>query len=347
MFTTIEWLDGRVRFIDQTGLPLREDYIETDDVNVIAEAICSLKVRGAPLIGIAAGYGLALAAVQYQGKELATFLEFISRTAALLASTRPTAVNLTWVLDRLSNRLQHVATISEAKKIVVQEAIMIHCEDREMCRRIGEHGSELVPRTAAVLTHCNTGALATGGEGTAQSVITTAHRQGKQVHVFAGETRPLLQGARLTAWELQKAGVLVTLITDTTAAVLMKQRKVDLVIVGADRIAANGDTVNKIGTYALAVAAHHHGVPMYVAAPGSTIDASIPSGEDVPIEERAQEELTRIAGSAIAPNGTRAWAPAFDLTPAALITAIVTEEGIHRPPFVFNSMKRTAERITQ
>ncbi len=343
MITSIEWLDGRVRFIDQTRLPLSEEYIVTDDFNVIAEAIRSLRIRGAPLIGIAAGYAIALAATHYQGKELATFLEYLHRASKLIAATRPTAVNLAWAIDRLNGKLRSCSSIVEAKKMLVDEAGRIHREDQEMCLRIGENGAGLVPQNASILTHCNTGALATGGEGTAQSVITTAHRQGKRVSVYADETRPLLQGARLTTWELQKAGVPVTLITDSTAAALMKQKKIDLVIVGADRIASNGDTANKIGTYALAVAAHHHAVPMYVAAPSSTIDLSIETGEAIPIEERSDKELTQIGATSIAPDGVPAYTPAFDVTPASLITAIVTEAGIHRPPFVFRKM-RAVER---
>ena len=347
MIKSIEWLEGHVRFLDQTKLPLQEEYVTTDDFTLIAEAIHSLKIRGAPLIGIAAGYALALAAAQYQGKEPAALREFIRHVSNRLAATRLTAVNLQWALDRLTATIDNAGTIAEAKRTLRDEAVRLHEEDHEMCRRIGEHGSALVPHKATVLTHCNTGALATGGEGTAQSVISTAHRQGKQVSVVVDETRPLLQGARLTAWELQKAGIPVTLITDSTAAELMRRQKVDLVIVGADRIAANGDTANKIGTYALAVAAHHHGIPMVVAAPGSTIDPSMPTGEQIPIEERSAGELTQIGSTRIAPEGVMCLTPAFDVTSASLITAIVTEEGIHRAPYVFNKMKKMLERVPQ
>lgn len=335
MIRSIEWLGDRVRFIDQTTLPLQEEYIETSDVHVISDAIRALKIRGAPLIGISAAYGVALAASHYEGKDVPTFREFVRRVSALLASTRPTAVNLRWALDRLERVVVPETSIFAARKALINEAISIHREDEEMCRRIGDHGAELVPNNATILTHCNTGALATGGDGTALSVILSSARAGKSIKVVADETRPLLQGARLTTWELMKAGVDVTLITDSTAAALMATKNIDLVITGADRIASNGDTANKIGTYALAVSARYHGIPMYIAAPSSTIDPSIQSGESIPIEERGSEELTTMFGQRIAPEGVATFTPAFDVTPSSLITAIITERGIHRPPFAF------------
>jgi methylthioribose-1-phosphate isomerase len=229
-------------------------------------------------------------------------------------------------------------TVHSTCDLLVQEAVTIHREDEEMCRAIGEHGGALIPKSASILTHCNTGALATGGEGTAQSIITTAHRQGKSINVYVDETRPLLQGARLTAWELMKHNIDVTLITDSMGAVLMRERKVDLVVVGADRIASNGDSANKIGTYNLAVIAHHHNIPLYVAAPSSTIDGLIRSGDQISLEERDPNEILEIHGHRLAPQGVHVYSPAFDVTPCSLITAIITEQGVHYPPYNFSKV---------
>ncbi|HEV8538896.1 MAG TPA: S-methyl-5-thioribose-1-phosphate isomerase [Bacteroidota bacterium] len=335
MIRSIEWLGDRVRFLDQTALPRQECYVETSDYHVIAEGIRCLKLRGAPLIGIAASYGVALAAVAFHGTDFDKLSNIVRAASAELSSTRPTAVNLFWALERMHNVFAACDSVGAAQRALVEEATGIHKADARMCEKIGEHGAALVPDPAAILTHCNTGALATGGGGTAQSLITTAHRQGKSIKVFAGETRPLLQGARLTAWELQKSGIDTTLITDSTGPVLMSMGKIDLVVVGADRIAANGDTANKIGTYNLAVTAHHHRVPFYVAAPGSTIDRSLASGAKIIIEERSSKELTEMFGQQLAPRGISTFTPAFDVTPASLITAIVTETGVHRPPYRF------------
>jgi methylthioribose-1-phosphate isomerase len=344
MTQSIEWLGDRLRFIDQSLLPLEERYNETDDCNVVAEAIRSLKIRGAPLIGIAAAYALALAAAGRAEKDPRAFHAFLLKTAEFLASTRPTAVNLQWALQRLLGRISPETPADEAKRILAEEAIAIHREDSAMCRRIGENGAALLENNSTVITHCNTGALATGGEGTALAVITTAHRTGKSIKVYADETRPLFQGSRLTAWELMKAGIDVTVITDSTAAALMKNERITCVITGADRIASNGDAANKIGTYALAVAARYHEIPMYIAAPSSTIDASIKDGNGIPIEERSPEEVTSIHGYRTAPTGARVYAPAFDVTPAQLITAIVTEKGIYRGPYAFTEEK-VRERV--
>lgn len=335
MVKAIEWCGDSVRIIDQTKLPLNESYIQTDDFRVLADAIRTLKVRGAPLIGIAAAYGVALAAVRHSGNDLPAFQQSMHAAVADLRATRPTAVNLSWALERMSKIIERATSVDEARSRLIEEALTIHRDDAEMCKRIGEHGASLVPQSASILTHCNTGALATGGEGTAQSIITTAVKQGKTVRVYADETRPLLQGARLTTWELLKLGIDVTLITDNMAASLMQQRKIDLVIVGADRIAANGDTANKIGTYNLAVLAKYHGVPFYVAAPTSTIDATIQSGDRIPIEERHAKEVTEGFGQRTAPEGIKVYSPAFDVTPAALIAAIITDQGIGRPPLDF------------
>ncbi len=334
---SIEWCGNSVRFLDQTKLPLEVSYRETDDVLVVAEAIRTLGIRGAPLIGVAAAYGAALAALKSPSDNPKNLTTKIEESIALLARTRPTAVNLFWALERMKAVLQTSRSVEEIRKNLVAEALQIHREDEEMCLRMGANGAALIPHGAAILTHCNTGALATGGEGTAQSVITTAHRQGKSIRVYADETRPLLQGARLTIWELQQAGIDATLITDSMAAFLMKQKKIDLCITGSDRIASNGDAANKIGTYSVAVNAHHHGIPFYIAAPSSTIDASLPNGDRIPIEERNGNEILEGFGKRIAPPGTKVYSPAFDVTPASLITAIITERGIFRPPYKFRA----------
>ena len=335
---SIEWLGSRVRLIDQTKLPLEETTIETDDFRVLAEAISALRIRGAPAIGVAAAYGVALAALTFPGTDFQAFSRFVHNAAGELNATRPTAVNLSWSVRRMKRVLDLATSTENARRLLVDEALGIHREDEEMCRKIGEHGSSLIPESATILTHCNTGALATGGDGTAQSVITTAFRQGKSISVYASETRPTLQGARLTAWELMKLGVDVTLITDSMACFLMKKTKITCVIVGADRIAANGDTANKIGTYNHAVTARYHGIPFYVAAPSSTIDPATGSGDQIPIEERNPKEVTEGFGRRTAPEGIKVYSPAFDITAASLISAIITERGIHRPPFHFHEI---------
>jgi methylthioribose-1-phosphate isomerase len=332
---SIEWLGDKVQIIDQTRLPLEEVYIETDSYLEIADAIKKLRIRGAPAIGIAAGFGFALGARQFKGEQRAELDRQLDEVAALLLSTRPTAVNLSWALNRMRcvlNENPH-RSVKEMKELLLDEAKKIQSEDIETCRRIGQHGSELVPERAGILTHCNTGALATGDYGTAQSIIVTAHERGKRVRVFADETRPLLQGARLTTWELMKRNIDVTLITDNTAAFVMKQGLVDLVVVGADRIARNGDVANKIGTYNLAVLAEKHKIPFYVAAPISSIDFQLSSGAGIPIEERDPKEVTEGFGKRIAPHGVHVYSPAFDITPHELVTSIITEHGITRPPY--------------
>jgi methylthioribose-1-phosphate isomerase len=331
---TVEWANGLFRFLDQTRLPLEEVYVETADVARVAEAIRRLEIRGAPAIGVAAAFGVVLASRNARSAEEARS----SSLAAIqsLAATRPTAVNLFTALDRMSHALKASEDIRDQEGLstrLLNEALAIQQEDVEACRRIGELGSALIRPGSSVLTHCNAGALATAGEGTALSVIFAAARKNSIVRVYADETRPLLQGARLTAWELMKHGIDTVLITDSTAGVVLRQQLVQAVIVGADRIAANGDTANKIGTYSLAVLAERHHVPFYVAAPVSTIDFSIASGAEITIEERAPEEVTSIAGTRIAPEGVGVYSPAFDVTPNELIAAIVTERGIMAPPF--------------
>lgn len=336
----IEWVPGttseprgRVRLIDQIKLPLEEVFIETENVEVLAKAIRELRIRGAPAIGIAVGFGLVLAVQNARTSD--ELLKAFDRASSLLSSTRPTAANLFYSLQRMRHTLDSCLSkpLGSIKAALIEEAQSILKEDEKTCRRIGEHGASLVPRRAKVLTHCNTGALATGGEGTAQAVITRAASQGKQVTVYVDETRPLLQGARLAAWELMKAGIDVTLITDNTAAFLMQQNKIDLIVVGADRISTNGDVANKVGTYNLAVLAEKHRIPMYVAGPTSSIDFDLVSGDSIPIEERDPREVTEGFGRRIAPAGVRVYSPAFDVTPHELITAIITEFGILRPPY--------------
>lgn len=333
---SLEWLNGRVRFIDQTKLPQDELYVETDDYLVIAKAIKSLSIRGAPLIGIAAAYGVVLAVNEIPDENTSAFKTQLDNAISVLAATRPTAVNLFWALNRLrsvgnqnSGRAPRVI-----KEELLKEAQLIHREDERMCEAIGRNGADCLPNAAVVLTHCNTGMLATGGKGTAQGIISTAWEQHKLKHVYIDETRPLLQGTRLTAWELRKLGIPSTLITDNAAAFLMQQNLISAIVVGADRITKAGDVANKVGTYNLAVLAKHHNIPFFVAAPTSTIDFQMTSGKEIPIEERSREEVTSIAGQKIAPDVVNVYSPAFDITPNELVTAIVTERGILRSPFI-------------
>lgn len=334
----VRWsADGRaVDVLDQTQLPGREVRLELRDVEAVADAIRRLAVRGAPTIGIAAAMGLALDAAAHTALGKPAFLERLEESAATLRGTRPTAVNLFWATERMRTSARVHAERHDPPEIACKlygEATQILQEDRQMCRAIGEHGLGLIPRHARVLTHCNAGALATGGMGTALAPVYLAHEAGREVKVYADETRPLLQGSRLTVWELQRAGIDVTLIPDVVAGSLMQRGQIDLVIVGADRIAANGDVANKIGTYPLAVLARHHGIPFYVAAPSSTVDRSTRTGADIIIEERAADEVRRGFGVLTAPADAKVWSPAFDVTPAELITAIITDRGVVRPPF--------------
>lgn len=343
----IEWRDGTVRFLDQTLLPGEERFVETDDPSVIAGAIKMLAIRGAPLIGIAAAYGVALAAAR-TSKTNSNLRSHLQGVIAHLASTRPTAVNLFWALDRMKKVIESHASASadELQRALTAEAISLHNEDEEMGESIGRFGADLFPNAATVLTHCNTGMLATGGKGTALAAITTAWERKKLKHVYIDETRPLLQGARLTAWELKKCGIPHTLISDSTAAFLMQQGKVSAVIVGADRIAANGDVANKIGTFGLAVVSRYHQVPFYVAAPSSSIDFEVRDGKAIPLEQRSGDELVILGGRRTAPEGTEVYTPAFDITPHALITAIVTERGVIEPPYQVSlcGVKHSADR---
>ena len=341
---TIEWVPDRpdkivpgcIRAVDQTLLPGKLQFLEIRKVEEVWAAIKTLQIRGAPAIGIAAAMGLVLAAQRATVSDTSGILAEIMRASDYLASSRPTAVNLFWALERMKKKAMGAKALpaNEFKKILALEAVAIFEEDRKICRLIGEHGLELLKGKKSVLTHCNAGGLATSQYGTALAPIYLAHEKGWPIHVFVDETRPLLQGARLTAWELMQAGIDATLICDNMAALVMKERKVEMVIVGADRIAANGDSANKIGTYGVAVLAKAHNIPFVVCAPTSTIDLNTPSGDAIPIEQRSAEEITMIAGKRIAPDNVKVYAPAFDVTPAELIAAIVCEKSICRPPYV-------------
>ncbi len=343
---TMRWEGGEFLILDQTKLPGCIEYIRCRDYPEVAEAIRSLSVRGAPAIGAAAAFGLALGAGNLKEKDSREFLAEVEKIAAILSSTRPTAVNLDWALERVISRLKESVPgdPGELTGLMMREAESIYREDLEGNRRMGGFGLELIPAEARILTHCNAGSLATAGYGTALGVIRAAHGAGKKVSVYAGETRPLLQGARLTAWEMVREGIPVTLITDGMAGYLMSLGKVDLVVVGADRVASNGDVANKIGTYGLAVLARYHGIPFYVAAPLSTVDMRLESGSGITIEERNPEEVTGFGGLRVAPEGAGVWNPAFDVTPAGLVSAIITDRGVAWPPYgkslgeLFNSL---------
>ena len=329
----IEWAGDRLVLLDQRRLPADEIYHEYTDPEAVARAIEDMVVRGAPAIGVTAAYGVALAARGLARGGPGAFREAMGRVMERFARTRPTAVNLFWALDRMRRVLDRAADPDGAAQALEAEARAIEAEDVEANRRMGRFGAELLPDPCTVLTHCNAGALATAGYGTALGVIRAAVEAGKRVHVLADETRPFLQGARLTAWELVKDAVPVTVITDGMAGYRMQLGGVDAVIVGADRIARNGDVANKIGTYALSVLAREHGVPFYVAAPLSTVDFSLSDGSRIPIEERHPREVTHCGGSRVVPEGAGVWNPAFDVTPWRNVTAIVTEEGVARPPY--------------
>lgn len=337
----LHWNRGVLTLLDQTKLPGEVTYITTEDYRVVAKAIKELQVRGAPAIGAAAAFGLVLAAKEIGHSSGEDFLGKLAETAGFLKAQRPTAVNLFWAIDRMLSVASrfHSAQPDVIYTALEAEAISIAEEDAAVNRRMGAHGATLLKDGATILTHCNAGQLATVDFGTALGVIRAAWQQGKKLHVYADETRPLLQGARLTAWELMQDNIPVTLITDNMAGHVMKQGLIDCVIVGADRIAANGDTANKIGTYSVAVLAKEHNIPFYVAAPLSTFDFTLASGDQIPIEERSADEVTQIAGRRIAPAGVRVFNPAFDVTPHKYISAIITEKGIIYPPYMENLQK--------
>lgn len=331
---SIQWRDDHVRIIDQTYLPKRKVYSDIRDMGRMWEAIKKLRVRGAPAIGIAAGYAFYMGIRELPESSFQSFWVEVERVAEYLQGARPTAVNLKWVLNRIMTTMQahKDKPIAEIKEIALETAKTIHAEDKRTCKKIGENGVELVGKGHKILTHCNTGSLATGQYGTALSVIFHAHQAGKEIEVWVDETRPLMQGARLTAWELKQAEIPFQLIIDSAAGTLMQRGEVDMIITGADRVAANGDTANKIGTYPLAVLARENDIPFYVALPLSTIDMELETGNDIPIEERDGEEITRFNDSQIAPKKTTAYNPAFDITPSRYITGFITEKGIVEPP---------------
>ena len=333
MVETIQWVDGTVVMIDQTRLPLEETYVTCRTYEEVATAIRDMIIRGAPAIGVAAAMGVALGAQGASDGDLDGQMETVCAT---LAATRPTAVNLFWAIERMRRLYRSLAgqPLEEIRRALIAEALRVREEDIAICRAIGRHGAELVPDGKTVLTHCNAGALATAGYGTALGVIRAAVETGKKVDVFADETRPFLQGARLTVWELQQDGIPVTLITDNMAGHFLKSGRIGCVVVGADRIAANGDVANKVGTYSVAVLAKENGVPFYVAAPISTLDLTLASGDRIPIEQRAAAEVTHIAGHLVAPEGTAVENPAFDVTPSRYVAAIVTERGVARAPYL-------------
>jgi methylthioribose-1-phosphate isomerase len=338
----IEWAGDKVRLLDQTRLPSEEVWLELSDHRAVIAAIKEMRIRGAPAIGVAGAYAIVLAAQQLRRVSgTATFIAQLETAAQEIASARPTGANLAWAVRRMVAVAHKAASSQAALAALTAEAVAIQREDEEANRRMGRLGADLLP-SGAVLTHCNTGFLATGGYGTALGVILTAWRDGKLKHVYATETRPLLQGARLTAWELARAGANTTLLPDSAAGELMRRGKVQSAIVGADRIAANGDTANKIGTYALAVLAKEHGIPFYIAAPTSTVDMTLPSGRDIVVEERLPEEVTHLAGRRVAAQGVAVFNAAFDVTPARYIAGIVTERGVAAPPYEV-SLKKLME----
>jgi len=335
-FKTIEWKGDHVRLLDQRKLPQEIRYLECRDASAVAKAIRNMAIRGAPAIGVAAAMGIALAARKIRSNRPEIFRQKIEEVCQHLGKSRPTAVNLFWAIERMKRALNqlHSEDVEGLKSKLEREALRIYREDLEANHKIGKNGRILVQDGVGVLTHCNAGGLATAGYGTALGVLRTAWTEGKRFHVYVDETRPLLQGARLTAWELIQEKIPCTVITDNMAGWLMEKGKINLVLVGADRIARNGDTANKIGTYSLAVLANWHQIPFYVAAPTSTFDPNLFSGKDIPIEERAEEEVTHMGGRCVTPGGVKVFNPAFDVTPHSLIEGIITEKGILRKPFI-------------
>jgi methylthioribose-1-phosphate isomerase len=342
-FQHIWWEEPALYLLDQRLLPSQEVAVRCESVADVVRAISTMQVRGAPAIGCTAAYGMVLALQASRADSRGQVSADLVAAKALLDAARPTAVNLAWATDRMLRRADAHADLDTLHAALLGEAHAIMAEDLAMCHAMGQHGAGLIPARGNVLTHCNAGGLATAGYGTALAPIRTAHAQGRPIHVLVDETRPFLQGARLTAWELQRAGVPLTLITDSMAGYFMRRGAIDCVIVGADRVAANGDIANKIGTYSLAVLARAHGLPFYVAAPSSTVDFAMPNGDAIPIEERASDEVTIIAGRSIVPEGVRAAHPAFDVTPHELISAFITERGLVYPPYEEN-LRRVLRR---
>jgi methylthioribose-1-phosphate isomerase len=344
MIQTLEWTDSGVRFLDQTKLPSEEIYVNCTTHEQVADAIRHMVVRGAPAIGVAAAMGIALGVKNSKAGTGGELKKDFDAICDLMGKTRPTAVNLFWAIRRMREKFEmaRIRPLPQIRQTLIEEARRMHAEDVAANRAIGRHGATLMPASGGVLTHCNAGALATCGYGTALGVIRAAIEQGKKIHVYADETRPFLQGSRLTAWELMKDGIPTTVIADNMAGAMMKQGKIGAIVVGADRIAANGDVANKIGTYTVAVLAKEHLIPFYVAAPLSTVDLETPDGSKIPIEQRDAKEVTHIAGKAIAPEGVQVENPAFDVTPAQYVNAIITEHGIARAPYE-ESLRKLAE----
>ncbi len=344
MIQTLEWTDAGVRFLDQTKLPTEEVYVTCKTHEQVADVIRNMVVRGAPAIGVAAAMGIALAVKNSKADSVAALKKDFDEACDVIGKTRPTAVNLFWAIRRMQERLERarIQPLNQFRQTLIDEAKRMHAEDIAANQAMGRHGATLMPSSGGVLTHCNAGALATAGYGTALGVIRAAVEQGKKIHVYADETRPFLQGSRLTAWELMKDGIPTTVISDNMAGAMMKQGKIGAIVVGADRIAANGDVANKIGTYTVAVLAKEHGIPFYVAAPFSTIDLETPDGSKIPIEQRNSREVSHIAGKQMVPDGVEIENPAFDVTPAKYVTAIITERGIAKAPYE-ESLARLAE----
>jgi len=344
MIQTLEWTDKGVRFLDQTKLPTEESYVTATTYQQVADAIRSMVVRGAPAIGVAAGMGIALGVKNSKAETVGDLKKDFDQICSAIGETRPTAVNLFWAIRRMQEKFEtlRVRPMPQIKQALIEEAQRMHAEDIAANQAMGRHGATLMPASGGVLTHCNAGALATAGYGTALGVIRAAVEQGKKIHVYADETRPFLQGSRLTAWELMKDGIPTTVISDNMAGAMMSYGKIGAIVVGADRIAANGDVANKIGTYTVAVLAKEHGIPFYVAAPISTVDLATPDGSGIPIENRNVKEVSHIAGKQMVPDGVEIENPAFDVTPAKYVTAIITERGIARAPYE-DSLRKLAE----
>ena len=345
MIQTLEWTDKGVRFLDQTKLPTEEVYVTCKTHEQVADVIRNMVVRGAPAIGVAAGMGIALGVNNSKAETTGDLKRDFDTICNLIGETRPTAVNLFWAIRRMQEKFERIRIrpIPHIKQELIEEAKRMHAEDIAANQAMGRHGATLMPSKGGVLTHCNAGALATAGYGTALGVIRAAVEQGKKIHVYADETRPFLQGSRLTAWELMKDGIPTTVISDNMAGVMMKQGKIGAIVVGADRIAANGDVANKIGTYTVAILAKEHGIPFYVAAPISTVDLACADGSGIPIEQRNGREVTHIAGKQMVPDGVSVENPAFDVTPSKYVAAIITERGIARAPYE-EALRRLAGR---
>ncbi len=345
MIQTLEWTDRGVRFIDQTKLPTEETYVTCKTHEQVADVIRNMVVRGAPAIGVAAAMGIALGVNNSKAETTGDLKGEFDQICDVIGKTRPTAVNLFWAIRRMQEKFERIRIrpIPQIKRDLIEEAQRMHAEDIAANQAMGRHGAALMPANGGVLTHCNAGALATAGYGTALGVIRAAVEQGKKIHVYADETRPFLQGSRLTAWELMKDGIPTTVISDNMAGAMMRQGKIAAIVVGADRIAANGDVANKIGTYTVAVLAREHNIPFYVAAPISTVDLACPDGNQIPIEQRNAKEVTHIAGKQMTPDGVEVENPAFDVTPAKYVAAIITEKGIARAPFDESLRKLAAD----